>query len=188
MQVCQIWTANCQSGTIRTPFWRFLLGGTIWEIQTDFICLSSVFFITHLHTKKPFKSFNLNGLSNFCRLLAFAICGAGSNVTKSKLVEVSNVVMNKTSVTAGLKIPISIKGNNTSLDLTGGWESQNTSTTKETVTISVTDKDRELGNNFFNFFGSSPILEVSNNKVYLETTRYGCFDMCIIPVKRNLAQ
>ena len=118
---------------------------------------------------------------------------AGSNITDVREKLVTVVKMDKKSVSAGLNIPITMGGEGkdsktANLNISGAWESQNTTTTQEKVTISVTDKDREMGNNYFNFFGSSPIIQVYNNNVYLETTRYGCFDMCIIPVKRNLAQ
>lgn len=113
---------------------------------------------------------------------------AGSNKTKNKVLEVTSTVMNKGSVSAGLNIPFTINGSTASLNITGGWESANTTVTKNQTTITISDKDREMGNNLFNFFGASPISEVRDGKVYLETTRYGCFDMCIIPVKRNLAQ
>lgn len=72
------------------------------------------------------------------------------------------------------------------LNLSSTWESQNTETITTKVVLEVSDQDVSTGNNVVNFFGSSHILSVTNDKVYLATERFGCFDMCIIPIKKQL--
>ncbi len=119
------------------------------------------------------------------------VSSAGSNTTLKKEVQVSNTVLKEKggSVSTGSKasFPIGVGATGeANINLTYSWENQNTDSYTSKVSIEVTDNDISLGNNSFNFFGSSPILKVNNNKVYLDTQRYGCFDMCIIPVNKNL--
>lgn len=113
---------------------------------------------------------------------------AGSSITVKKEVSVSNTVMNKNSasITSGVKIPISEKGGEQNLNISSSWESQNTQTITSRVLVEVSDQDVSTGDNVVNFFGKSHILSIQDDKVYLDTERFGCFDMCIIPVKGRL--
>ena len=116
---------------------------------------------------------------------------AGSTTTVRREETVSNTYMKKDtgSSSSGFKISFPIttgaKGES-NINLTKTWEDQYTDNKTSKVTIEVTDNDKFLGNNSFSFFGNSPILSVKDNKVYLDTERYGCFDMCIIPVDQKL--
>ena len=114
---------------------------------------------------------------------------AGSSITVSKEVSVSSTIMKKDggSASTGVKLPLGQDNKGDfSINLTSTWVNQHTYNTMTKVSVQVSDKDISTGDNAVNFFGNSPILSVSDDKVYLDTERFGCFDMCIVPVKKKL--
>lgn len=107
---------------------------------------------------------------------------AGVDATK-KEIEVPNTLLKKW----GINIPITTsRTGEKSVNITSDWENQYTNNTTSRVPVYVIDKDKGMEINNYSFFGSTPIVSVRNNKVYLKTQRFGCFDICIIPIKRNI--
>ena len=93
----------------------------------------------------------------------------------------------KAGVEGSVTIPISKDGKgNPSINLSSDWEKQNTVQLTERVQIDVADNEILTGNRSYHFFSPSPIERIEGNKAYLTTELFGCFDMCIIPVKRSL--
>lgn len=113
---------------------------------------------------------------------------AGSETAITREISHTNTYIkkNKTDLSSTLKLPLKFIGGEYSIGFDSSWEHQNTEQVTEKTILQTVDKDILTGNNRYSFFGASPISHVEGNKVYLNTYRYGCFDMCIIPVKKQL--
>ncbi|RNC64877.1 hypothetical protein [Proteiniphilum sp. X52] len=126
---------------------------------------------------------------SYKRTIFVAAAGSNANVKREVQVTSTTVIKNGGSTSSGSKTTFPVtngSGGESSINITNSWEVQNTVSNTSKVNIDITNKDIDGGNNFVHYFGRSPISYVMSNKVYLETERFGLFDICIIPVNKNI--
>ena len=121
------------------------------------------------------------------RSIYVSVLGTNAKNVNEKRKDESYMTRLKAGVEGSVTIPISKDGKgNPSINLSSDWEKQNTVQLTERVQIDVADNEILTGNRSYHFFSPSPIERIEGNKAYLTTELFGCFDMCIIPVKRSL--
>ncbi|WP_456102817.1 hypothetical protein [Prevotella sp.] len=121
------------------------------------------------------------------RSIYVSVLGTNAKNVNEKRKDDTYMTRLKVGVEGSVTIPISTDGKgNPSIKLSSDWEKQHTVQLTERVQIDVADNEILTGNRSYHFFSPSPIERIEGNKAYLTTELFGCFDMCIMPVKGSL--
>lgn len=111
---------------------------------------------------------------------------AGSNKVITREVSVTYTYVKKDKLGANVNLNFTLDSIGIGAGLSFDKEKQTTEQITNKVTIQTVDKEILLGNRQYDFLDASPITKIENDKVYLNTDRYGCFDMTILPVSERL--
>ena len=140
----------------------------------------------YINTDLRFESWNPFD-QTLQRSIYVSVLGTNAKNVNEKRKDDTYMTRLKTGVEGSVTIPISKDGNgNPSIKLSSDWEKQHTVQLTERVQIDVADNEILTGNRSYHFFSPSPIERIEGNKAYLTTELFGCFDMCIMPVKGSL--